>query len=77
MKAIQLLIDEPLIAAVDQEAVRQKTDRSKLMREALRRYLGESKRRALETQHRRGYIGSVSSDAEIKGWESVQQWPED
>ena len=77
MKPIQILIDQPLVEAVDREARRQKTDRSKLVREALRTYLAHSKRRALEERHRQGYAAHPTPAGETTDWEKIAQWPKD
>jgi len=77
MKAVQILMEEDLIAAVDQEAKRRQLDRSKVIRTALQRFLAESRRHALEQQHIEGYRKRPVQKREIKAWERVQEWPEE
>lgn len=77
MKAIQLLIDEALVAEVDKEAKRLGSDRSKLMRMALRDFLAIQRVREREEAHRRGYLKSPASETEMKAWRRAELWPED
>lgn len=77
MKAVQILMDEDLIQAVDEEAREQGTDRSKLVRMAIANLLTEMRRRRLEEQHRKGYMQHPQSKEEVAPWEEIQEWPED
>jgi hypothetical protein len=77
MKAVQILMDEELIAAVDQEAKRRRSDRSKLVRTALTRYLADSRRGTLEQQHIHGYQKRPQRKRDLTAWERAQQWPEE
>ena len=76
MKAVQILMDEDLIEAVDNEARQQGTDRSKLVRTAIANLLAEMRRRRLEEQHRNGYVHHPQSKEEVVPWEEIQEWPE-
>jgi metal-responsive CopG/Arc/MetJ family transcriptional regulator len=76
MKAIQILMDEALLRALDEEARRRRTDRSKLIRMASARLLTDLRRRDLEARHRRGYVGKPQDGDELRGWEEIQEWPE-
>jgi metal-responsive CopG/Arc/MetJ family transcriptional regulator len=77
MKAIQILMDETTIEAVDREARQQCSDRSKLIRAAITGFLAEQRRRRLEEEHRRGYKRKPQRPNEIEEWETIQQWPEE
>lgn len=77
MKAIQLMLDERLLADLDREAHRQRTDRSKLIRTAAARYLAESRTCALEAAYRRGYEKHPQTTDEVNPWLALQAWPED
>ena len=77
MKAVQILMQAELLEAVDREARRRRSDRSKLVREALARFLEDTNRRALEEQHRRGYQMKPQRRDEISPWQKVQRWPRD
>lgn len=70
-------MDEKLVAAVDREAQRRKSNRSKIVRAALALFLADSRRRALEEQYRRGYETSPQRKDEYDLFEEIQAWPED
>lgn len=76
MKAVQILMDDELLRGVDEEARRQGSDRSKLVRSALERFLAGEKRRRLEEAHRRGYEAHPQRTEETADWEEIQEWPE-
>jgi metal-responsive CopG/Arc/MetJ family transcriptional regulator len=75
MKAIQILMDENLLRELDRQAKRSRTDRSKLIRTAAARYLGQLKRESLEAKHRRGYEAAPTTD-DVDAWQEIQAWPE-
>ena len=77
MKPVQILMDEKELKAVDREAKRQGIDRSKLMREAVRRYLARLVREADEKEYVESYRRQPQEVAELKDWAKVQAWPED
>jgi metal-responsive CopG/Arc/MetJ family transcriptional regulator len=77
MKPIQVMMDERLLKAVDSEAKRLRSDRSKLIRLALARYLTEARRRSLEEQDRQGYVKRPQRRDETDPWLEIQAWPED
>ncbi len=77
MKAVQILMEEELIDAVDREAKRLRSDRSKLVRAALTQFLAESRTRALEERHRKGYEKKPQRLREVTEWETAERWPED
>jgi metal-responsive CopG/Arc/MetJ family transcriptional regulator len=62
---------------VDSEAKRLHSDRSKLIRLALARFLSEARRRALEERDWRGYAKKPQRRDEIEPWLEIQAWPED
>jgi metal-responsive CopG/Arc/MetJ family transcriptional regulator len=77
MKAIQLLMDADALVELDQVAQRQGTDRSKLIRAAVARFLAESRRQTREDAHRRAYEQHPLQTVELTEWEAIQTWPED
>jgi metal-responsive CopG/Arc/MetJ family transcriptional regulator len=77
MKPIQLLIDEELVRRLDREAKRIRTNRSKLIRLAVERFLQDQQRLALEEADRRGYERRPQRIGELDAWEAVQAWPEE
>lgn len=77
MKTIQIVLDEPLLQAADKVVRRQRTNRSALIREALREHLKRSRIRELEGQEREAYLRQPDTDDDLVGWEQVAAWPED
>jgi metal-responsive CopG/Arc/MetJ family transcriptional regulator len=76
MERIQVVLDEDLLRATDQAAKRAKTNRSALIREALRRHLKSLHYRELERRDRQGYEKQPDS-GEFAEWEGVAAWPEE
>ncbi len=66
-----------MLAAVDREAKRRRSDRSKLIRIAVARLLAEEHRRTLEEADRAGYERKPHARAEWEPWQELQAWPED
>jgi metal-responsive CopG/Arc/MetJ family transcriptional regulator len=77
MKPVQILMDEELLAEVDKEARRVRSDRSKLVRAALVRHLKELQQARLEREHIEGYRKRPVRKKDMKAWERIQQWPGD
>ena len=76
MSAIQILMDDKIISALDQEAKNQQANRSKLIRRAVDHYLEGIQRARLEDQHRRGYEVKSQENDDITPWQDIQAWPE-
>jgi metal-responsive CopG/Arc/MetJ family transcriptional regulator len=74
MKAIQMTLDEDLVAAVDRLARKLKTTRSAFARDALRDALAKYHEKELEEKHRRGYQSHPAKSDEFDVWENEQQW---
>ncbi len=77
VKPIQILMDEKLVAAVDREAKRRRSNRSNIVRAALSAFLADSRRRVLEEQYRRGYETQPQRRDEYELWEGIQAGPAD
>jgi metal-responsive CopG/Arc/MetJ family transcriptional regulator len=75
VKPVQIVIDEPLLRAVDREARRAKMNRSAVIREAIRNHLKRRRTSELEEEHRRGYERFPPTEFEI--WDKVATWPEE
>jgi metal-responsive CopG/Arc/MetJ family transcriptional regulator len=75
MHTIQMTIDEELLGAVDQLARELEMTRSRLIREALGRYLEERRSALLEEAHRAAYERVPQLEDEIASWEGLQHWP--
>lgn len=76
MRAVQVLMEEKQIAAVDREATRARVNRSDLPRAAAAHYLRASRRAALERQHIAGYHKRPVPKDEVAAWQRVQVWDE-
>jgi metal-responsive CopG/Arc/MetJ family transcriptional regulator len=76
MRTIQVVVDEPLIEAADKVAQEEGLNRSALIREALRAYLVQAKRRELEKRDREGYLRFPDTEDDLQGWEQEAAWPD-
>ena len=75
MQTIQIVLEEGLLKAADLEVKRQKTNRSKLFRTALREHLKRNKLKDDEDRDRAGYARIPEGD-EMVAWQKVASWPE-
>lgn len=75
MKAIQITIDERLLAALnkDQEVLRD--GRSAVLRRAVTAYLQRKRRDRIAEAYERGY--GKGGARELEGWAREGAWPED
>lgn len=76
METIQIVLDTKLRKAADLAAKRHKTNRSALMRDALRAYLKRLHERELEEQERRALLAQPQREEEYRVWEEIAAWPE-
>ncbi len=76
MKAVQMTLDERLVAAVDKTAKRLGTTRSAFTRQALRLALEKTRIQELEQKHREGYKRKPVKRGEFADWEAEQVWVE-
>lgn len=76
MQTIEITVDEQLLRAADRAARRRKTNRSALVREALREHLKRLERRGNERRDRLGYKEHPDTE-DLSGWEAVAAWPND
>jgi metal-responsive CopG/Arc/MetJ family transcriptional regulator len=76
MKTVQLTLDEPLVAEVDEVVKKLGTSRSAFTREALRAALARRRSEALEDRQRQGYERHPVKSSEVDVWEEAQVWPD-
>lgn len=76
MTTIQVVMDEELLSAADAEVERRRTNRSALMREALRDYLAKERRLQQEERERLAFLAVPDEDPELEGWTEAAVWPE-
>lgn len=74
MHTIQMTIDDELLGDVDRLARELEMTRSRLIREALGRYIDERRTALLEEAHRLAYERDPQSDEEIASWQDLQHW---
>lgn len=74
MKTVQMTIDEPLLAEVDQVVHETNTTRSAFIRDALQLALRRHRVVQLEQKHERGYLRQPTEPGEFDIWEAEQRW---
>jgi len=77
METIQVVLDTKLLKAADRAAVRQKVNRSALIRQALQEHLKRLRLMDLVQSDRRGYEAHPQRIEEYLPWEESAAWPED
>jgi metal-responsive CopG/Arc/MetJ family transcriptional regulator len=76
MKAIQITMDEALLARLDADDEVRRDGRSAVIRRAADEYLRRRRRRAIANQYARAYGDGASLGEEFGGWEDEGSWPE-
>jgi metal-responsive CopG/Arc/MetJ family transcriptional regulator len=76
MKTIQMTIDEPLLAEVDQVIQALNTTRSAFIRDALQLALWQRRIDEMERKHAEGYTRYPVEPGEFDIWEAEQAWGE-
>ena len=74
MRAIQMTLDDDLVAAVDIVVKKLKTSRSAFTRKALKDAIKHENINVLEKKHKEGYERYPVGKAEFNAWESEQEW---
>ncbi len=77
MKAVQVLFDETLLAALDADAAVQKEGRSAVLRRMAAEYLGKRRDQQIRAQYQQAYQAAPDLGPEWEGWEDEAQWPAD
>ncbi len=76
MKAIELTVEESLLAEIDEVTHHLSMTREDFVRTALERALSQREVIALERQHEKGYTDHPVSPGEFDEWEAEQVWEE-
>jgi metal-responsive CopG/Arc/MetJ family transcriptional regulator len=76
MKAIQITLDEALLARLDADDEVRRDGRSAVLRRAADQYLRNRRKRAIADQYLKAYGASPGLGAEFSGWEDQGTWPE-
>ena len=77
METIQVVLDSKLLRATDVAARRMKSNRSALIREALRTHLKNLAIHERELRDRKGYEAGLRDSGDLSGWEMEAIWPEE
>lgn len=76
MKAIQIMMDERLLARLDKDPAVRRLGRSAVFRVALEAFLRHRRKRELSDAYRRAYAPRRMGRAELTGWADEGVWPE-
>jgi metal-responsive CopG/Arc/MetJ family transcriptional regulator len=76
MRAIQITLDDALLARLDADEEVRRDGRSAVLRRAADEYLRKRRKRAIAEQYAKAYRGSPNLDDEFSGWEGEGAWPE-
>jgi len=76
MKAIQITMDEALLAKLDASDEVRREGRSAVLRKAVAEYLARRRRSEIAEGYARAYGESSGLGEEFAGWEEEGQWPE-
>lgn len=77
MQTIQVVLEEDLVRSADRAAKRLRTNRSALIRDALREHLERLQVRELERRERAGYERIPETPSEFAVWDKVAAWPDE
>lgn len=76
MKAIQITMDEKLLAKLDASKEVRREGRSAVLRRAAAEYLARSRRSEIAEGYARAYGEEPGLGDEFAGWEEEGRWPE-
>ena len=74
MKAIQITMDEELLAELDRHADVRRHGRSAVLRRAAAEYLARRRRADIARQYREGYGTDADLGDDFRGWEDESAW---
>ncbi len=77
MKHVQILIDEKLLAGLDEDEEVQRIGRSKVLRGLVSAYLESQREARMDAQYKQGYGDSLQVSEELDGWGEEGSWPEE
>jgi metal-responsive CopG/Arc/MetJ family transcriptional regulator len=76
MKAIQVLIDVPLLERLDADEEVKRDGRSAVLRRAVAEYLRKRRARTTAEAYRRAYARGDGLGTDFRGWSDEGAWPE-
>ena len=74
MKAIQITMDEELLASLDKSEEVRQIGRSAVLRRATAEYLARQSRLEIARQYQEAYGADANLGNEFKGWEDEAAW---
>jgi metal-responsive CopG/Arc/MetJ family transcriptional regulator len=77
MKAVQLTLDENLLARLDREPEVRARGRSAFVRHVLQDYFRGRRAAEISAAYRRGYGATPPDPDEVGPWPEAQAWPEE
>jgi metal-responsive CopG/Arc/MetJ family transcriptional regulator len=75
MKAIQVTLDEDLLARLDRDDEVRRDGRSAVLRRAAELYLRQRRSRVIAKAYRDAYATSPALGREFEGWDTEGEWP--
>lgn len=75
MKAIQVTLDDALLARLDRDEEVRRDGRSAVLRRAADLYLRERRASAIAAAYQRAYGDGAGLGKEFEGWEAEAAWP--
>ena len=76
MKAIQVTLDEKLLAELDADEEVRRDGRSAVLRRAAAEYLRRRRKRTIAEQYRSAYGAEPGLGQDFDGWPDEGTWPE-
>ena len=76
MKAIQVTLDDALLARLDADEEVRRDGRSAVLRRAADEYLRRRRKRVIADQYASAYGSGAGLGTEFDGWEGEGAWPE-
>jgi metal-responsive CopG/Arc/MetJ family transcriptional regulator len=77
MKPVQVLLDEPLLEALDRSPEVKADGRSAVVRRVLDDWLAARKEARIDAASRRGYGKEPGVGKDWQGWEEQGAWPDE
>ena len=77
METVQVVLGKELVRAADRAARQHRTNRSALIRDALREHLKRLAVRQRERRDREGYEIRPAGRGELTAWDKVAAWPDE
>jgi metal-responsive CopG/Arc/MetJ family transcriptional regulator len=75
MKAIQITVDDRLLARLDRDPEVRRSGRSAVFRRAVEAYLRDRRKREVAAAYRQAYAKDRGLGAEWEGWTEEGAWP--